>query len=780
MPYYKPNGQPAFDSAFDSGGAGASLQQAAGNAAPDAAPSGTGTAGPSPVPEFEDIIGGVTDAPGSSTPDPVTVTATTTQTVTSSGSGLVFNNTFGSGATAAFINEVDAAETYLQSLFGNSCTVNCSFDVQSLNPNFSGENSFDPVSATYSQFVSALRSHASTPTAVAAANALSNLADPTGGRGVEVPIGEALILGLPINTRINPDDTVVLNSVYWTPSALQNNPGDAEAVIEHELTEGIMGRIGSLGIADVQWAPMDFFRYTASGQRDFTGGRDGQPTYFSADGTNVATGLQYHNSVNSSGHFDGFDFADWDGVGADSNFHDPFGPGGPGNGDPGTLSATDIQVMEALGWSPPVNVGTVVAVGDFNKDGLSDLAYFNNSTWTSTLQFLNGATTLGGGQITNSGLQGASGTGWTPVKSGDFNNDGYSDLVYYNASLGDTEIQLLNGTTGAGGGMLSNSSFENLPGWTVVGVGDFNKDGRTDLVYYNASMGDTQIQLLNGITGIGGGMLSNSSFENLPGWTVVGIGDFNGDGFSDIAYYNASLSETQIQLLQGTTGVGGGKLSNSSFENLPGWTVVGVGDFNGDAKADLVYYNASSGVTQIQFLNSTTGIGGGVIQNSPLENDPSWSVVGVGDFNHDGMSDLVYYNSSTGVYDLQTLNGIVATSTQQISSANGLASAAGQGAATNSGQPAADLFAAPAALDDGIPNAAAGYLGAPMELPFADGGTAPPQGWFSGGDLGAASAQTGWLTQQFGGAGMAAFSEPITDPGANAPAALAGALLHHG
>ena len=588
--------------------------------------------------------------------------------------------------------------------------------MQSLNPNFSGENSFNPITVTYAQFVNALKSHASTPTAVAAANAISNLSDPTGGRGVEVPIGEALILGLPIGSRPQPDDSVILNSVYWTPSALQNNSGDAEAIIEHEVTEGIMGRIGSLGIADFAWAPMDFFRYTASGQRDFTGGQDGQHTYFSVDGTNVNTGLQFHNSANSSGHFDGFDFADWDGVGADSNDHDPFGPGGPGDGDPGTLSATDVQIMQALGWSPPVNVGTVFAVRDFNKDGNSDLAYFNNSTWISTLQFLNGATTLGGGQITNSGLQASSGTGWTPVKAGDFNNDGYSDLVYYNASLGDTEIQLLKGASGVGGGMLSNSSFENLPGWTVAGVGDFNKDGHSDLVYYNAS-----------------------------------------------------LSETQIQLLNGTTGAGGGKLSNSSFEDLPGWTVAGVGDFNHDGKDDLVYYNASTGVTQIQFLNGITGIGGGVIQNSPLENNPSWSVVGVGDFNHDGIDDLVYYNSGTNVYELQTLNGIVATSTQQIGSASGLASGADQSAATNLGQP-----------DDSLPATDLFSALAPMELPFDDSASAPLEGWLSENNVGSGPAQAGWLTQQATGAGMAALSEPIADPGTNASAALAGALLHDG
>jgi autotransporter passenger strand-loop-strand repeat protein len=271
------------------------------------------------------------------------------------GSGLVFNNTYGSGVSTVFKSEIVAAENYLQSQFGNSCTVNCSFDLQNLNPNFSGENFFNPVVVSYSSFVNALKQHATTPTAIAAAASLTNLADPSHGAGFEISIGEARILGL-AGAGSGTDDTVILNSLYWTASALQNYPGDAEAVIEHELSEGIMGRIGSLGVADAPyWAPMDLFRFTASGQRDFTGGQDGQLTYFSVNGSTVFTGLQYHNSINSAGQFDGFDLADWDQVGADANAHDPFGPGGPGAGDPGVLSSTDILIMEALGWAPPSN-----------------------------------------------------------------------------------------------------------------------------------------------------------------------------------------------------------------------------------------------------------------------------------------------------------------------------------------------------------------------------------------------------------------------------------------
>jgi hypothetical protein len=241
--------------------------------------------------------------------------------------------------------------------------------VQNLNnSNISGKNSFSPISVTYSQFVNALKAHATTPEAKAAAAALAALPDPSHGASWEIAVGEALILGLTNPDGVT-DDTIILNSQYWTSSTLANNPMDAEGLIEHELSEGIMGRIGSLGIADTgYWAPMDLFRFTASGQRDFTGGKDGQLTYFSADGTNINTRLQYHNSVNSQGRFDGGDFADWDQVGTDSNAHDPFGPGGPGAGDPGTLSATDIQIMQALSWASPggnpaLPIGTSATLG---------------------------------------------------------------------------------------------------------------------------------------------------------------------------------------------------------------------------------------------------------------------------------------------------------------------------------------------------------------------------------------------------------------------------------
>ena len=110
---------------------------------------------------------------------------------------------------------------------------------------------------------------------------------------------------------------------------------------------------------------MDLFRFTSSGQRDYTGGRDGQATFFSPNGAagNILT--QFHNSVSTTGKFDGQDPADW-AIGGDSF---EFG----GKGVIGILSNTDLRVLDVLGWTP--RAATVVAQTDDFANSLTDTTH---------------------------------------------------------------------------------------------------------------------------------------------------------------------------------------------------------------------------------------------------------------------------------------------------------------------------------------------------------------------------------------------------------------------
>jgi len=265
------------------------------------------------------------------------------ESVTLSGSNLVFENTYGPGVTEAYRSAIIAAENAFQSHFSNAVTVSMNFDMEAMSPAFSAHNEYAVVAVSYRDFVNALTAHATTADDRTAVAGLPTT-DPSHGVGFWIPAAEARVLGLASQGQ-TVDDTITLNS-----SLAFTFGGDAVGVLEHEISEGVFGRVSSLGLQQVGWQPMDLFRFDAFGHRDFSGGADGTATYFGIDGAHL-TSLQFHNSIGAGGANDGYDLADWDHTSGDA-----FGPGGPGA--PGTMSAGDLQALDVLGWTPGSTPGS--------------------------------------------------------------------------------------------------------------------------------------------------------------------------------------------------------------------------------------------------------------------------------------------------------------------------------------------------------------------------------------------------------------------------------------
>jgi hypothetical protein len=223
--------------------------------------------------------------------------------------------------------------------------------------------------------------------------------------------------------------------------------------------------------------------------------------------------------------------------------------------------------------------------------------------------------------------------------AGDFNGDGRGDLVWRNEATGQTSLWLMNGTTFSSGATLMQSLA-----WRPALTGDFNGDGRTDLLWRNEATGETSMWLMNGLTFIGGATLLSDG-----NWLATHAADLDGNGSADIVWRNVATGQTALWLMSGAQMAAGAIFA---FDGVAGWEVSHVADFDGDGRADLIARNANTGTTAMWRMNGLASVGAaGLIANG------AWRAMHAGDLNGDGRADLVWHNASTGTTSAWLMNG---------------------------------------------------------------------------------------------------------------------------
>ena len=263
-------------------------------------------------------------------------------------------------------------------------------------------------------------------------------------------------------------------------------------------------------------------------------------------------------------------------------------------------------------------------VHDLTGDGLSDLLWFNAATRQAAVWAVSGATVIVTGMINNGTPVPA---GWTPVGTGDLNADGFSDIVWRHAD-GTLAAWLMRGvstilearTLSIGG----TTAVQSDPAWEVVGVGDLNGDGAADLVWQHAN-GSLAAWMMQAFTVTQASLLSIGALSDTN-WHIVGAGDIDGDGKADLIFQHPA-GWMGAWLMNGFQ-VRATSLLSMHVTSDPLWSALGVGDVNGDGRADILWQHAYGGVA-VWHLSGFT-VSSGQYLSIPALADLNWKMMGPG------------------------------------------------------------------------------------------------------------------------------------------------------
>lgn len=232
-------------------------------------------------------------------------------------------------------------------------------------------------------------------------------------------------------------------------------------------------------------------------------------------------------------------------------------------------------------WSTAVTWRDV-HVGDFDGDGNDDIAGRVLHTGQWWVAESDGADEFG------NELWGvwSPTVGWVDVRVGDFDGDGNDDLAGRTANSGDWWIAESDGVDSFGNELWGR--WSTAVTWLDVRAGDFNGDGDEDLIGRAASTGQWWVALSNGVNDFDNELWGR--WSTAVNWLDVRLGDYDGDGFSDLAGRSQNAGQWWVARSNGQSA-----LDTQLWGAWPvaTWNDVRVGDFTGDGRDDLVGRNGS-------------------------------------------------------------------------------------------------------------------------------------------------------------------------------------------
>lgn len=257
----------------------------------------------------------------------------------------------------------------------------------------------------------------------------------------------------------------------------------------------------------------------------------------------------------------------------------------------------------AVKWHDFFAYGSEIpAVGDFNGDGKDDIATFTRGSSADVYVALSDGTKFAGTSVK-----------WHDAFAyndefpavGDFNGDGKDDIATFTrGTSGDVYVALSDGTKFNGNALKWHDNFAFNA--EIPAVGDFNGDGRDDIVTFTrGTNADVYVALSDGARFNGNSIKWHDHFA--VGAETPAVGDVNGDGKADIATFTGGTDGGVYVSLSD-----GGRFVQDGWKWASGFARNGetprIGDFNGDRKADVVSFTGGGSPTAVWTEPASTNI----------------------------------------------------------------------------------------------------------------------------------------------------------------------------